>query len=174
MPILLVVQFFVQFRFAYKLYQAQFSRRQGSPTARVTLARGLKDSPGLQAKFTGWVTLLPETTLRLLRFGCLVSKARTDSKTGKIIYLQSENMKNCERTYCFLGHNSLILPVLGSYFAFGSQNRVVPGRRVVPSRAFTSSQGYPSARVTLAVSQGYPSCLVNASMKIRRNVRVSG
>ena len=48
-------------------------------------------------------------------------------------------MKNCERTYCFLGHNSLILPVLGSYFAFGSQNKVVPGRRVVPSRAFTSS-----------------------------------
>ena len=29
----------------------------------VTLARGLKDSPGLQAKFSGRVTLLPETTL---------------------------------------------------------------------------------------------------------------
>ena len=36
---------------------------------RVTLVRGLKDSPGLQATFTGRVTLLPETTLRLLRFG---------------------------------------------------------------------------------------------------------
>ena len=50
---------------------------------RVTLARGLKDSPGLQAKFTGRVTLLPETTLRLFRFGCFVIKARTDNKTGK-------------------------------------------------------------------------------------------
>ena len=51
--------------------------------ARVTLARGLKDSPSLQAKFTGRVTLLPETTLRFLRFGNLASKAQTDNKTGK-------------------------------------------------------------------------------------------
>ena len=50
---------------------------------RVTLARGLRDSPGLQAKFSGRVTLLPKTTLRLLRFGNLASKARTDNKTGK-------------------------------------------------------------------------------------------
>ena len=50
---------------------------------RVTLARGLKDSQGLQAKFTGRVTLLPETTLRLLRFGNLASKGRIDDKTGK-------------------------------------------------------------------------------------------
>ena len=54
-----------------------------NPTARVTLARGLKDSPGLQAKFSGRVTLLPETTLRLFRFGYFVIKARTDNKTGK-------------------------------------------------------------------------------------------
>ena len=33
----------------------------------VTLATGLKDSPGLQAKFTGRVTLLPKTTLVPLR-----------------------------------------------------------------------------------------------------------
>ena len=51
--------------------------------ARVTLARGLKDSSGLQAKFSGRVTLLPETTLRLLRFGDLASKARIVNKTGK-------------------------------------------------------------------------------------------
>ena len=63
--------------------KALFTSRQGNPTARVTLARGLKDSPGLQAKFTGRATLLPETTLRLLRFGNLASKARTDNKTGK-------------------------------------------------------------------------------------------
>ena len=50
---------------------------------RVALLPGLKDSPGLQAKFAGRVTLLPETTLRLLRFGNLESKARTDNKTGK-------------------------------------------------------------------------------------------
>ena len=50
---------------------------------RVTLARGLRDSPGLQAKFSGRVTLLPKTTLRLLRFGNLASKARTDNKIGK-------------------------------------------------------------------------------------------
>lgn len=37
-----------------------------SPTARVTLARGLKDSSGLPTRFTGKVTLLPQTTLRLL------------------------------------------------------------------------------------------------------------
>ena len=63
--------------------KALFTRRQGNPTARVTLARGLKDSSGLQAKFSGRVTLLPETTLRLLRFGDLASKARTVDKTGK-------------------------------------------------------------------------------------------
>ena len=57
--------------------------------ARVTLARGLKDSPGLQVKFTGRVTLLPETTLRLLRFANLRLRlrvrvrVRTDNKTGK-------------------------------------------------------------------------------------------
>ena len=60
------------------------TRRQGSPSARVTLARGLKDSPGLQTKFAGRVTLLPETTLRLLHFSNLASKARTDNKTGKL------------------------------------------------------------------------------------------
>ena len=38
--------------------------------------------PGLKAKFTGRVTLLHETTLRLLRFSNLTSKARTDNKTG--------------------------------------------------------------------------------------------
>ena len=38
----------------------------------VTLARELKDSQGLQAKFTGRV--LSETTLRLLRFCYLVKK----------------------------------------------------------------------------------------------------
>ena len=63
--------------------KALFTRRQGNPTARVTLARGLKDSSGLQAKFSSRVTLLPETTLRLLRFGDLASKARTVNKTGK-------------------------------------------------------------------------------------------
>ena len=50
---------------------------------RVTLARGLKDSLGLKAKFSGRVTLLPETTLRLLRFGDLASEAQTVHKTGK-------------------------------------------------------------------------------------------
>ena len=40
-------------------------------------------SLGLQAKITGRVTLLPETTLRLLRIGYLVIKGRPDSKTGK-------------------------------------------------------------------------------------------
>ena len=65
------------------IHQALFTRGKGYPTARVTLARGLKDSPGLQAKFRGRVTLLPETTLRLFRFGNLASKARTDNKTGK-------------------------------------------------------------------------------------------
>ena len=65
------------------LIKALFTRRYGNPTARVTLARGLKDSSGLQAKFSGRVTLLPETTLRLLRFDDLASKARTVNKTGK-------------------------------------------------------------------------------------------
>ena len=51
--------------------------------AGVTLARGLKNSPGLQAKFTGRVTLLPETILRLLRLVNLASKAQTGKKTGK-------------------------------------------------------------------------------------------
>ena len=50
---------------------------------RVALARGLKDSSDLQAKFTGRVTLLPEETLRLVRFGNPASKERTDNKTGK-------------------------------------------------------------------------------------------
>ena len=36
--------------------QALFTRRYGNPTARVTLARGLKDSSGLQGKFSGRVT----------------------------------------------------------------------------------------------------------------------
>ena len=49
----------------------------------VTVARGLKDSSGLQAKFPGRVTLLPEITLCLLRFGNLANKARTYNKTGK-------------------------------------------------------------------------------------------
>ena len=47
-------------------------------------------------------------------------------------------MTNCEKTLCFLGHNSLILSVLLSYIAFGSQNRVVPGRQ-----AFTRQLGLP-------------------------------
>ena len=51
----------------------------GYPTARETLAR---DSPGLQAK----VTLLPETALRLSRFGYLVSKARADNLFPKQKY----------------------------------------------------------------------------------------
>ena len=63
--------------------QGPVYKEVGNSNARVTLGRGLKDSPGLQAKFTGRVTLLPETTLRLLRFCNLASKARTDNKTGK-------------------------------------------------------------------------------------------
>ena len=58
----------------------------GSPTPRVTLARGLKDSPGLQAKFSGRVILLAETTLRLFRFSYLAIKARTDNKTKAKIW----------------------------------------------------------------------------------------
>ena len=57
---------------------------RGLHTIAIALARGLRDSPDLQAKFTGRVTLLPETTLRLLRFGDLVSKARKNNKTGKL------------------------------------------------------------------------------------------
>ena len=66
---------------------------QGNPIARVTLARGLKDSPGLQAKFSGRVTLLPETTLRLLRIGNLASKARTNNNS-----FPTQKCDNCERT----------------------------------------------------------------------------
>ena len=62
-------------------------------------------------------------------------------------------MTSCERTRCFLGCNLLIFLVLWSYFAFGSQNRVIMGRQVVPSRAFTRQVCYLSARVTLAALQ---------------------
>ena len=65
-------------------------------------------------------------------------------------------MTNCERNWYFLGHNSLTVSVLWKCFAFGSQNRVVPGRRVVPSRAFTRQLGLPWR-------YGNPSRLVNAS-----------
>ena len=53
------------------LSKALFTRREGNPTARVTLARGLKDSSGLQAKFSGRVTL---TTSGLFRFGYCYSE----------------------------------------------------------------------------------------------------
>ena len=114
-------------------------------------ARGLKDSPGLQEKFTVRVTLLPETaTLRLLRFVNFVRKARTDNKTGTNLFPKQKYDKLWKKTWRFVSHNSLILLVLWSYFAFWSQNRDVQGRRVVPSRAFTRRLGYPSVWVTLA------------------------
>ena len=62
------------------------SKRPCLQGGRVTLARGVKDSPGLQAKFTGRVNVLLETTQRLLRFGNLACKARTDNKTGKYLF----------------------------------------------------------------------------------------
>ena len=39
--------------------KALFAKRQGGPTARLTLARGLKDSPSLRAKIP--VQLTPVT-----------------------------------------------------------------------------------------------------------------
>ena len=90
-------------------------------------------------------------------------------RNWKIIYFQSKNMTNCERAWSFLGHNSLILSVLWSYFAFGSQNWVDPGRRVVPSRAFT--------RVTLpACKQGLRSVIswmTNYSLILARNFSIN-
>ena len=59
---------------------------QGQENSQITKSRetnALHTARVLQAKFSGRVTLLPETTLRLLRFGNLASKARTDNKTGK-------------------------------------------------------------------------------------------
>ncbi len=44
------------------------TRRKVTLGARVTLARGLEDSPGLQAKFAGRVTLLTRVNLHRLRF----------------------------------------------------------------------------------------------------------
>ena len=49
-------------------------------------------------------------------------------------------MTNCERTWSFLGDNSLIVSVLWSYFAFGSQNSVVPGRRLVQSNFYCTTR----------------------------------
>ena len=51
-----------------------FTWKEDDPSAGIILARELKDSSRLQAKFSGRVTLLPETTLRLLRFGDLASR----------------------------------------------------------------------------------------------------
>ena len=60
---------------------------------------------------------------------------RVDNKTGKKCF-QSKNMTNCERNWCFLGHNSLIVSVLWWYFAFWSQNK---GCRMVFEKLWVSA-----------------------------------
>ena len=62
----------------------------------VTLARELKDSPGLQAKFTGRVTLLPETTLSL---------GKTDRQA-----VASGRKLNLRRDLCWVAKRTLKFP----------------------------------------------------------------
>ena len=106
----------------------------------------------------GSTTARDNFTLVTLRWPCKPTHEQITKLENNLF--PKQKYTNCERTWCFLGRNSMILSVLWSYFAFWSQNRVVPGRRVVPSRAFTRRYGYPSARVTLPVSWGYPSARV--------------
>ena len=138
-----------------------FTRREGYPCARVTLASGSKLA---RVGFKVWVRPYPPGPLYHvywpvpsscvtgyeIKLEFLYGYKLNSRKNGKILSSYTENTFYCSYVYNLaqqLDDSVQIVKITGQVW----RRKVVPGRRVVLSKAFARQVaiGYPLVRVTL-------------------------